>query len=210
MPDLPRTRRCSLTPIVAVLLVLAAVATACSTDGRTLAEPDPQLTATTPVTTAVPTTAAPPLALTSPAFDTEGTLPVRFTCNGADISPPLSLSSVPGGTESLAIALTDPDASGFVHWVLTGIDPATTALRADTVPRGAVEYPNDFGDADYQGPCPPAGEQHRYAFTLYAVPPSAAALVGPDETNGQAVIDLLATLASTTAVLNVSYQAPGD
>ena len=214
-PAMP-ARRCRTTavrvpPVTLLVVALVAgllLAGGCSSDGRELAVPDPDLTATTPPTTAPPTTAAPVMALTSPAFVVDGTLPARFTCTGADVSPPLSISSVPDGTESLTVALTDPDAGGFVHWVATGIDPGTTALRAGELPSGTVEYPNDFGDAAYQGPCPPRGDRHRYTFTLYAVPPSAAALVSPDETNGQAVLDLLSTLARTTASIGVAYERP--
>jgi phosphatidylethanolamine-binding protein (PEBP) family uncharacterized protein len=90
-----------------------------------------------------------------------------------------------------------------VHWVVTGIDPAVGSLAADQVPAGAVVYANDFGERGYNGPCPPDGERHNYEFTVYAVPATAVAFVGPDETNGAGVIDAVSRLADASAALSV-------
>jgi Raf kinase inhibitor-like YbhB/YbcL family protein len=108
--------------------------------------------------------------LSSPAFPPDGTIPVRFSCEGEDVSPPLQWSGVPDDARSLALLVEDPDASGFVHWTLYDVAPATTALREAELPRGGREGENSFGDEGYGGPCPPEGDApHRYVFTLYAL-----------------------------------------
>ncbi|MCB1004830.1 MAG: YbhB/YbcL family Raf kinase inhibitor-like protein [Acidimicrobiales bacterium] len=204
-PARPSPRRPAL---VAALVAAGLVVGACSsTDGRELAEPDPELTATAPPTTAPAGsgTAAPFLALSSPAFDVAGTLPERFTCDGEDVSPPLTITDVPADAESLVLSLTDPDAGDFVHWVMAAVPPDTTRLTTGEVPPGAVLYPNDFGAATYDGPCPPEGESHQYVFTVHVLSPSAADLVGPDETNGAAVLETVARLAATSAAVTVTY-----
>lgn len=220
-PDAPDARprprpRVATHPAVAVtrllvaVTVLALAAAGCShTDGRQLARPDPGLTATTPPTTAAPTSLEPFLSLKSTAFELNGSLPTRFTCHGADVSPPLSFDGVPVDTESLAIALTDPDAQDFVHWAVIDVDPAIGTLPAGQVPTGAVVYPNDFGDAAYGGPCPPDGQRHTYVFTVYALPATAVDFLGPDQTNGAAVIDTVSRLSSASATLTVGYESPG-
>ncbi len=193
-----------------VLLAFALGAVSCSSqDGRELAEPDPQLTATTPPTTAPAPTLASFLTLTSPAFDISANLPARFTCDGADVSPPLTISDVPADADTLVVSLTDPDADGFVHWAMADIAPTTTNLGAGEVPPGAVIYPNDFGNRDYDGPCPPEGEPHDYLFTVYVLAPSAVEFVGPDETNGAGLLDTVSRLATTSAAVTVTYRREG-
>ena len=110
--------------------------------------------------------------ITSPAFSEGDTVPVRFTCDGDDVSPPLAWSGVPEGTSELRLSLTDPDApSGtFTHWLVTGIDPASTGVDEGHVPTGGTEQENGFGDAAYGGPCPPPGRgAHRYVFAIEAL-----------------------------------------
>lgn len=207
--DAADTRRAGRAARLAAVLGVATLVVGCShTDGRELAEPDPDLTATSPPTTLPPTTLAPFLSLKSPSFDVNGTLPPRFTCDGADVSPPLTIAGVPEDAESLVIALTDPDAGDFVHWAVTDVRPDTTTLASGTLPAGAVEYANDFGDAAYGGPCPPAGERHTYVFTVYALPASAAQFAGPEATNGAGVLEAAARLASTSAALTAAYERP--
>lgn len=204
---LPRSRRLG----CAVALAALALATVgCSSDdGRQLAEPDPDLTATTPPTTAPATTLAPFLSLSSPAVQVDGVLPTRFTCDGEDVSPPLAIANVPATADGLVLALTDPDADEFVHWVVADIAPTTTELAAGVMPPGAVVYPNDFGNRIYAGPCPPEGETHSYVFTLYVLSPSAVEFVGPDETNGAGLVDTVSRLATTSAAFTVTYQRAG-
>ena len=108
--------------------------------------------------------------LTSTAFADEATIPRRHTCDGEDRSPPLSWSTPPAGTRSLALILDDPDAPGgrFIHWLAWGIAPDTGGLgEAEAAP---TQGPNDFGTVGYRGPCPPQGHRrHRYRFRLHAV-----------------------------------------
>jgi len=113
--------------------------------------------------------------LTSSAFAEGDTIPSRYTCDGADISPPLRWTAPPESTKSLAITCTDPDAPGgtWVHWVLFNLPPDTTELpeRVTTanLPKGAREGITDFRRIGYGGPCPPRGAPHRYYFKVYAL-----------------------------------------
>jgi Raf kinase inhibitor-like YbhB/YbcL family protein len=110
------------------------------------------------------------LRLTSPAFDNGERIPVRYTCKGDNVSPPLEFSGIPTDAQSLALILHDPDApSGdYLHWAIWNIHPGITNIPEGAVPIGAVEGKNDFGDTGYGGPCPPSGT-HRYEFDAYAL-----------------------------------------
>jgi Raf kinase inhibitor-like YbhB/YbcL family protein len=116
------------------------------------------------------------LDLRSAAFEEGGAIPVRYTCDGENVSPPLSWSSVPDETRSLALIADDPDAPGgtFVHWVIYNLPPDTRRLpedvpsREETLPSGAVQGVNGAGSVGYTGPCPPSGT-HRYFFKVYAL-----------------------------------------
>ncbi len=105
--------------------------------------------------------------LSSPAFFSNGSIPSRFTCQGADISPRLDIAAIPPRTESLALIVDDPDApmGTWVHWVVFNI-PVVNVIEEGSVP--GVEGINDFGRLHYGGPCPPSGT-HRYFFKLYAL-----------------------------------------
>jgi Raf kinase inhibitor-like YbhB/YbcL family protein len=111
----------------------------------------------------------------SPAFEEGGAIPARYTCDGLDVSPPLSWSSLPDGTQSLALIADDPDAprGTFVHWVLYNLPPDTHRLPEDVpnrerLPSGAVQGVNSAARVGYMGPCPPSGT-HRYFFKVYAL-----------------------------------------
>jgi Raf kinase inhibitor-like YbhB/YbcL family protein len=108
------------------------------------------------------------LTLRSDAFGDGDAMPARYTCDGPDVSPPLGWSDVPEEAGAFALIVRDPDADGFVHWVLTDIPAHTTSLpdgMGDTV---GIAGRNDFGRVGWGGPCPPSGE-HRYEFKLYAL-----------------------------------------
>lgn len=116
------------------------------------------------------------LSLSSIAFQDGERIPVKHTCEGQDISPPLMWSESPQGTQSLALILDDLDAPGgvFTHWVLFKILPDSRQLpeaipTQAQLPSGALQGKNDFGRIGYGGPCPPPGRPHRYCFTLYAL-----------------------------------------
>jgi Raf kinase inhibitor-like YbhB/YbcL family protein len=111
----------------------------------------------------------------SPAFSEGDTVPVQFTCDGDNVSPPLSWSGMPEGTTELRVSLTDPDApSGpFTHWLVAGIDPSSSDVGQGMVPTGGTEEVNSFGERGYGGPCPPRGDEpHRYIFTVEALDPA--------------------------------------
>jgi Raf kinase inhibitor-like YbhB/YbcL family protein len=106
--------------------------------------------------------------VTSPALEDGGTVPERFTCDGADTAPPLAWAGEPGGTRAFAVVMEDPDAPGgtFVHWTAYGIAPGVHRLPA----AGTLEGESSFGDTGYGGPCPPEGDDaHRYRFYVYAL-----------------------------------------
>jgi Raf kinase inhibitor-like YbhB/YbcL family protein len=110
--------------------------------------------------------------ITSPAFSEGDTVPVRFTCDGDDVSPPLAWSAVPEGTSELRLSVTDPDAPGgtFTHWLVTGMDPTSSGVDEGDVPTGGTQLENGFGDSVYGGPCPPPGRgAHRYVFAIEAL-----------------------------------------
>jgi hypothetical protein len=116
------------------------------------------------------------LELTSPAFKEGGPIPVKHTCDGEDVSPPLNWNGAPEGTKSLALICDDPDAPAgtWVHWVLHDLSPAITELAeaippSEITPQGAKQGINDFQRLGYGGPCPPPGKPHRYFFKLYAL-----------------------------------------
>lgn len=111
-----------------------------------------------------------PFVLTSPAFAPGGSIPVKYTCKSDDVSPPLRIKNIPPDTVSLALVLHDPDAPGgdFLHWIMWNINPNQTVIGGNSVPDGAAQGTNDFGRAQYGGPCPPSGT-HRYVFDLYAL-----------------------------------------
>ncbi len=116
------------------------------------------------------------LTVSSPAFAEGAKIPARYTCEGQNISPPLSWSESPAGTKSLALIADDPDAPGgvFSHWVLFNLPPETTELAEAMptqaeLPSGAKQGKTDFGRVGYRGPCPPPGRPHRYQFTVYTL-----------------------------------------
>jgi Raf kinase inhibitor-like YbhB/YbcL family protein len=110
------------------------------------------------------------LKITSPAFPHDGMIPSKFTCDGADVSPPLSIVNIPEKTRSLALIVDDPDApvGTWVHWVVWNIAAGTKKIPEASVSPGAIQGTNDFGKQRYGGPCPPSGT-HRYFFKLYAL-----------------------------------------
>jgi hypothetical protein len=116
--------------------------------------------------------------LTSPAFRDSTAIPVKHTCDAADVSPPLAWSGTPPGAVGFALIADDPDAPAgtWVHWVLYNLPGTAVALpenvaKRDALPElgGALQGRTDFGRPGYGGPCPPPGRAHRYFFKLYAL-----------------------------------------
>jgi Raf kinase inhibitor-like YbhB/YbcL family protein len=127
--------------------------------------------------------------LASSAFPDRGAIPQRFTCEGADVAPPLAWSGAPGATRSFALIVDDPDAPDpaapkmtWVHWVVVDIPAAVLAMpEGDALPPGARTGVNDWQRANYGGPCPPIG-RHRYFFKLFALDTSLPQLAAPTKT----------------------------
>jgi Raf kinase inhibitor-like YbhB/YbcL family protein len=111
----------------------------------------------------------------SSAFEHQGPIPRKLSCDGADVSPELSWSGAPGNTQSYVLIADDPDAPGktFVHWVYYDIPASVTSLpegvpNDENPPAGGTQGTTDFGKIGYGGPCPPGGT-HRYFFNVYAL-----------------------------------------
>ncbi len=109
------------------------------------------------------------ITVSSPAFEDGAAIPSEYTCEGADISPPLAWTGVPADAAALALVVDDPDApSGtFTHWVVLDIPAGTDHVDEDSAPAGA-QARNSAGRASWFGPCPPGGTHH-YRFTLHAL-----------------------------------------
>ncbi|VUZ84536.1 putative kinase inhibitor protein [Candidatus Methylomirabilis lanthanidiphila] len=113
--------------------------------------------------------------LKSQVFQSGAMIPSNYTCDGQDVSPPLSWSDPPVGTISFALISDDPDApmGTWVHWVIWNIPASTRVLEENfpktaSLPNGTKQGTTDFHRVGYGGPCPPSGT-HRYFFKLYAL-----------------------------------------
>lgn len=109
------------------------------------------------------------LTVTSTAFEPNGNIPQKYSCDYEDINPPLSIEGVPEDTKSLALIIDDPDASSgtFDHWVVWNISPSQNKIAEHTAP--GTEGLNGMGEHGYTGPCPPPGKPHHYNFKAYAL-----------------------------------------
>ncbi|CEG57672.1 YbhB/YbcL family Raf kinase inhibitor-like protein [Legionella fallonii] len=111
------------------------------------------------------------LTLESPAFSANSMIPGKYTCDGANQSPPLSWKDSSTETQSYVLLVDDPDASGgtWNHWVLFNIPASIKQLNEGAlIPPGAISGKNSWNGNGYNGPCPPSGT-HRYFFKLYAL-----------------------------------------
>jgi Raf kinase inhibitor-like YbhB/YbcL family protein len=108
------------------------------------------------------------------------TAQVYTRCGGQNISPELSWSGAPAGTRSLALTMIDLDVkpAQWSHWIVVNLPPTTTGLaRGAALPGGASAVVSNFGDASYDGPCPPPGSGvHRYRLTIWALPQATLSL----------------------------------
>ncbi len=107
------------------------------------------------------------LFVSSDAFDDRSTIPAKYTCDGKNINPPLTVRNIPGKTKSLVLIVEDPDAPirAWAHWLVWNIPPSGI-IKGNSIP--GSEGRNDFGEQHYDGPCPPSGT-HRYFFKVYAL-----------------------------------------
>ena len=148
----------------------SATTTATTATGEsTTTEPAPTTTVPESTTTEAPPTTLPTtMQLASTAFEDEGVIPERFTCDGADISPALTLTDVPTDARTLVLIMEDPDAPGgtWDHWI--AYDIAVVADIIEDIGELGTPGTNSWGQPGYGGPCPPSG-MHRYIFTMFAV-----------------------------------------
>ncbi len=154
--------------------------------------------------------------LTSVAFTKGGGIPAKYTCDGDDISPPLSWDGVPENAQSLALIMDDPDAPDpdaprvtWVHWVLYNI-PTSVAVLSEGVtvaqlPQGASQGQNDWKRTGYGGPCPPIG-RHRYFHKLYALDVTLPEMQRPTKAELEAAME---GHIVARAELVGTYQHPG-
>jgi Raf kinase inhibitor-like YbhB/YbcL family protein len=153
-----------------IILMMAIMPGGCSSS--------PSVPATSKPTVAGPVTANPAafLMLTCPVFSTGGKIPVKYTQQGDNVSPPVSWNLTPSGTQSFALIMEDIDGpSGIItHWIIFNIPGGTLELTEavpvqDQLPNGALQGNNIRGTRGYVGPAPPAGTTHRYELTLFAL-----------------------------------------
>lgn len=106
----------------------------------------------------------------SEAFKNGEAIPLKYTCDGENIIPPLNFSEVPEKAKSLVLIMDDPDSptGTWTHWTAWNINPKITGIPEGMVPEGVMEGKTTFGDIGYGGPCPGKG-RHRYFFKLYAL-----------------------------------------
>jgi Raf kinase inhibitor-like YbhB/YbcL family protein len=148
--------------VVLLVLVLAVLVTGCGGGGGSKSQGS----------SAPPVPSGSTLGLSSTAFTNGARIPTRYTCDGQNTSPQLTWTLVPTRTRSLALLMEDPDGPGgpFVHWTVYDIPRGSASTAPDSVPRGSVQGTNSFGDAKYEGPCPPKGDKpHHYVFRVYAL-----------------------------------------
>jgi len=111
-----------------------------------------------------------PMQITSPAFADNQTIPVKYTCDGEGVNPPLEFKDAPQNAKSLALIVDDPDAPNgtWVHWLMWNIAPTINQIAENSVPEGSVQGQASSGQNIYGGPCPPS-VTHHYFFKLYAL-----------------------------------------
>jgi Raf kinase inhibitor-like YbhB/YbcL family protein len=134
------------------------------------------------------------LTLTSSAFDEGTAIPRDYTCDGSNKQLPIAWAGAPAGTVEFALTMDDPDANGFVHWVVTGI-PADAAAFSGGLPAGAQ------AGQPYRGPCPPSGTHH-YVLTLYAL----SAPLGDNATTAAQVMAAASDKTLTSTTLTGTYR----
>jgi len=162
------------------------------------------------------------------SFDVAGVeadhpLPVKYTCDGENVSPKVTLVEAADRIESFALVVSDPTADDFVHWTVWGVNPELpdipeaipgdpTVTLSEITPQGdgdatIIQGTNDFGDVGYGGPCPPEGERHNYHFTLYGLESAADLEPGVAPSAVQSAID---ELAIGDATVSTHYERGGE
>ncbi len=193
---------------IVVALCSVAVLVSCKSDGRALKPASPSQTLSIVVPTTIPvTTLAPGQGIPAESLDSlpaeisttalslngswvdGGPLPPDSTCKGKGLSPDLKWTNSPAIATELVLTVTDADASGFVHWILAGIDPATPGLSQGKIPRGTVQTLNSSPTLGWFAPCPPQGT-HRYIFSLFVLTTPSGILAGMDSADAIAGLQI--------------------
>lgn len=109
--------------------------------------------------------------VSTPDFEPGGRIPADFTCEGINISPTLNISRVPEDAQSLAVIMEDVSnkSKTFTHWIVFNIDPNTKSLDSESLFGNATWGINDFGNSEYNGPCPEDNKEHKYFIRVYAL-----------------------------------------
>jgi Raf kinase inhibitor-like YbhB/YbcL family protein len=150
-----------------------------------------------------PGSPGPVIELRSAAFNDNATLAKAHAKDGDNAAPDLVWTGVPDGARELVLLVADPDAptGTFLHWLVTGIDPASSGLSG-AQPAG-TQHENGFGERGYGGPLPPVGDDaHRYVFRLYAL---AEPFAAPDPSDADAVRGWLDDHALATGTITALY-----
>ena len=154
------------TKVVISMFLFLLLISACSQKGL----PAPALQA---ATEGVMSEYSEPFTLTSSAFQNLEAIPVIYTCDGRDISPPLNWDNPPPSSKSMVLIMDDPDApvGTWDHWILFNLPPDITNIPEDftQLPPGTKSGSNSWRKNTYGGPCPPGSTSHRYYFKLYAL-----------------------------------------
>jgi Raf kinase inhibitor-like YbhB/YbcL family protein len=143
--------------------------------------------------------------IASPLFKEGETIPPKYTCEGANVSPPLKFIDVPEKAKSLVLLVEDPDAEAkpWVHWLVFNIPATVSGFDEDSIAKGSTEgicNGNTFG---YEGPCPPSGE-HNYLFKLYALD---VKLSIPDSSDRKSVLNEIKNHVIAEAILTGRYRS---
>lgn len=120
----------------------------------------------------LPAAAAGGMALSSPAFERNGAIPKQYTCDGANISPPLQWRDVPSKAAALVLFIIDDSSTGptgGIRWIVGDIDPHSTGVAAGQTPAGGIVGSDTQGHSGYGGICPPHGKTSTIEFVLYAL-----------------------------------------
>jgi hypothetical protein len=152
---------------LAAMITLFVLLSGCTDTDQVHADKEEEKMPEIPASEGEHTMQSDPIAVSSPAFGNNGTIPAMYTCDGENINPELILADLPENTESLVLIVDDPDAptGTFTHWTVWDIEPTDT-IAENNIP-GTQGF-NDFGITDYSGPCPPSGT-HRYFFRIYSL-----------------------------------------
>jgi phosphatidylethanolamine-binding protein (PEBP) family uncharacterized protein len=186
---------------VATLVVLALAFTACGTSGRELRDPPPGATAPprpSSTSSTAPSTIAPiGLSIVSSAWAPGGEMPGTFACDGADVSPPLTVGGAADDVVELVVVVTIPAADDPVRWVVAGLAPGTTVFEQGAVPDAAVVAQNSAGELTWAGPCPDPGDTQFVDFAVYA-------FTAPSEITADTTAADAEELANATAVASAA------